>query len=189
MSACHQNMSSTWGYAILVTEQVLAMRTRGGDCTKSWWGFLSALFSYMYLSACGLQNSSPESPLGLVWHCHYWTTYKCCGLQDWKQKEIVFLFLISGRHRDCAHIYWKRNDPWKMADPSIKSGNSKQMKKGLLIRLKPKRGFMIHLPATLHTLFLSSWFFCFFMIFFHILFFFTIWCSWKKAQAISLREW
>lgn len=60
-----------------------------------------------------------------VWHCHYWTTYNCCGLQDWKQKEIMFLFLISERQRDCAHIYWKWNDPWKMADPSIKSGNCK----------------------------------------------------------------
>lgn len=66
VSVCHRNMSSTWGYAIPVTEEVLAMRGRGGGCTNAWWGFLSALFSYMYLSACGLQNSSPESPLGLV---------------------------------------------------------------------------------------------------------------------------
>jgi len=125
---CHQTMSSTWGYAIPVTEEVLAMRGRGG-CTKSWWGFLSALFSYMYLSVCGLQNSSPEGPTGThsVWHCHYWTAYKCCGLQDWKHKEIVFLFLISGWQRLCLCTYllevkWSIKE---MADLSIISGNSK----------------------------------------------------------------
>lgn len=61
----------------------------------------------------------PRNPSGTrsVWHCHYWTTYKCCGLQDWQQKEIVFLFLISERQRGCAHIYWKWDDPWKNGWP------------------------------------------------------------------------
>lgn len=62
VSVCHQNMSSAWGYVTPVSAEVLAM----SGCRKSWWGLVSALFFCMYLSACGLQNTSPEGPLGHI---------------------------------------------------------------------------------------------------------------------------
>lgn len=119
VSVCHRNMSSTWGYAILVTEEVLARRDRGGGCTKPWWGLLSALFSSMFLTARGLQNVSPESPRGLVLsdivitgqHTNV-VVYKIDN-----KKELCFFFLFSERRRGRTHIYWKWNDPWKNGWP------------------------------------------------------------------------
>lgn len=120
VSICHKNMSSAWGYAVPVTEEVLAMRGRGGGCTKSWWGFLSALFSYMYLSACGLQKSSPEGPLGLVLSDTVITGQRTNVVvyKTENKKELCFFFSFqSGRECDCAHIYWKWNDPLKNGWP------------------------------------------------------------------------
>lgn len=117
MSICHKNMSSTWGSAVPVTEEVLAMRGRGGGCRKSWWGFLSALFSYMYLSACGLQKSSPEGPLGLVVSDTVITGQRTNVVvyKTENKKELCFFFSFqSGRECDCAH---KRSDPLKNGWP------------------------------------------------------------------------
>lgn len=117
VSICHKNMSSAWGYAVPVTEEVLAMRGRGGGCRKSWWGFLSALFSHMYLSACGLQKSSPEGPLGLVLSDTVITGQRTNVVvyKTENKKELCFFFSFqSGRECDCAH---KRSDPLKNGWP------------------------------------------------------------------------
>lgn len=128
---CHHNMSSTWGY-YPVTEEVLATEGRGGGCTKSWWGFLFALFSYMNLSACGLQNSSPESLLGFLLSDIVITGQHTNVVQDWNavseidKKKKSCSFVLFRRGNVLVHIFTgSKVIHEKMADLSIKSGNSK----------------------------------------------------------------
>lgn len=186
MSVCHQNMSSTWGYAIPVTEQVLAMRGRGGGCTKSWWGFLSALFSYMYLSACGLQNSSPENPLGLV----------LSDIVITGQHTNVVVYKIENKKKSCfffsfqegsviVHIFTGSemiHEKWLTHQSNLATAS--KWRKACWLDSNPKEDLWFFcLPQC--TLFVSGFIvFLFFMIFFHILFFF-FYClvsfSWKKA--------
>lgn len=174
-------MSSTWGYAVPVTEEVLAMRGRGGGCKKkkkkSWWGFLSALFSCMYLSACGLQKSSPEGPLGLVLSDTVITGQRT-NVVVYKlenKKGIVFLFLVSERQRVwlCTYLLEVKWSIKKIGWP-INQIRQQQINEERLVESQTQER-IYDFTACHCTLCLKSlWFFYLMMIIFHFFFFLVL---------------
>lgn len=152
-----------WGYAIPVTEEVLAMSGLGVEVAQMHDG-ASALprSPTCVCQPVAFRSPGQMGPSGArsVRHCRYWTTYKCCGLTRSKNKrELVFLFLISEWQRGRAHIYREWNDPWKMADLSIKSGQRQvnEKKNRLFWSVSnPRRNFFL---GVFHSLFLDLRFF------------------------------
>lgn len=156
------------------------MRGRGGGYTNARWGFLSALFSYMYLSACGLQNSSPESPVGLV-VSDFVITGQHTNVAVYKtenKKKSCFFFSFQSDSM-IVHIFTGSemiHEKWQTHQSNMAIAN--KWKKGLLISLEPNTEFIILLPAIAHSLF-----------FLRCVLYFAVSFHWSNStETISLKK-